>query len=711
MKLHKSRRVCRREGQILIMTLLGITVLVGMAFYVYNTGVQVNDRLAMQGAADSATISGTVQLARGLNVVAMNNLSMAKLLASVVVLDSLPLATQLSLAEVTGFEACLKAQLRSLQAILVSVPDTREQNILTAAVSSFMYPRLVAEKAILTQVDAALNHNPGFDMRTTTNWISLDAKGQQDPTSHGKIWQAILALWHFSDATKTFWGVLGQNNAVLYGKSDKADVAFMTPVLPEMPVKPYEQCKFQDFQPLLRGSEWVRDSSFIPPAGAGPTGGRGGAIPDMVYPYRLGPYAKLLKWRSYSRTGGTLVTPPSGNASGLPSDGGGPSFGGSWTGGIITGYTAYGPVAWAMNNLTWWSNGNGASNSFGSLPDCNFSQYVSQMKDFKLEYMFGSQTIRQIHNPVMIPDYEQAKQAEADPKKNVPYRTYYFCVCITSSVPEGDSRWLQPNTCFTNVPGFGCGGGYIRILKPFGGWLDMQKYVDIGGLHEGMSWTRVGDYIWKGKTPQQPPPPAQPFPYSTSWPQIGIIEKDDPKTGKPIRQPLYFVEFRVFAGLDIGKSVDVPDPCNGQEADIARQVCPLELDTTKGDCAAAETPGTEVGADVGMRRTKFTFLGVARHGTTSNFWQQQFQRANPYGNMVAVAQAELFNNSSWDLWTQDWRAQLVPVSQWDDWASQMEAGAGDASATGGTLQPAEVSDVAAYLKRMNSQMVEPYIHH
>jgi hypothetical protein len=40
-----------------------------------------------------------------------------------------------------------------------------------------------------------------------------------------------------------------------------------------------------------------------------------------------------------------------------------------------------------------------------------------------------------------------------------------------------------------------------------------------------------------------------------------------------------------------------------------------------------------------------------------------------------VAQVELFNNSSWDLWTQNWQVRLVPVTQYDDWAAQAQAGA------------------------------------
>ena len=79
--------------------------------------------------------------------------------------------------------------------------------------------------------------------------------------------------------------------------------------------------------------------------------------------------------------------------------------------------------------------------------------------------------------------------------------------------------------------------------------------------------------------------------------------------------------------------------------------------------------------------------------------------------MVSVAQAELFNNKSWDLWTQDWRAQLVPVSQWDDWVHQMQTHAAEASATNGILQPRQVDEMADYLKKMDSKMVEKYMNH
>jgi hypothetical protein len=157
--------------------------------------------------------------------------------------------------------------------------------------------------------------------------------------------------------------------------------------------------------------------------------------------------------------------------------------------------------------------------------------------------------------------------------------------------------------------------------------------------------------------------------------------------------------------------VNVSNPCNWSRSDLQALPpgglpLPMRLDISQGDYDP-----NNPSADAGVRRKLFSFLGVAQHTATSSFWQGQFQAANPSGNMVTVAQAELFNNSSWDLWTQDWRAQLVPVSQWDDWTAQMAAGANDASATNGVLQPNQVSTVADYLKRLNSQMVETYIQH
>jgi hypothetical protein len=115
-----------RRGQILIVTLVAICLLAGLIFYVFNTGDQVNQRLEMQGAADATAISGAVWMARSMNVVAMDNVGMSKMLSLVPLLDAQPLGTQMALEEVTAWEQCLAAQLQR-RALPVGLPPFEVQ--------------------------------------------------------------------------------------------------------------------------------------------------------------------------------------------------------------------------------------------------------------------------------------------------------------------------------------------------------------------------------------------------------------------------------------------------------------------------------------------------------------------------------------------------------------------------------------------------------
>ena len=81
----------RRGGAVLVMALLGMTLLVALILYVYNVGDQVNDRLSMQNAADSAAVSGAGWIARSMNTTAMNNVAASRVLGILPVLDAFPL--------------------------------------------------------------------------------------------------------------------------------------------------------------------------------------------------------------------------------------------------------------------------------------------------------------------------------------------------------------------------------------------------------------------------------------------------------------------------------------------------------------------------------------------------------------------------------------------------------------------------------------------
>ena len=92
-----------RSGQVMVLTLLGITLLGSLVFYVVNVGDQVNRKVVMQNSADAAVISGAAWFARSANVVGMNNVAQTRMLALVPILDSFPLSTKMASEEVAAF--------------------------------------------------------------------------------------------------------------------------------------------------------------------------------------------------------------------------------------------------------------------------------------------------------------------------------------------------------------------------------------------------------------------------------------------------------------------------------------------------------------------------------------------------------------------------------------------------------------------------------
>ncbi|HHH75793.1 MAG TPA: hypothetical protein ENL03_02055, partial [Phycisphaerae bacterium] len=68
----------QRRGQVLMIILIGMVLMSGLIFYVYNLGSQVNQQVDMQDAADATAISGAGWMARSMNLIAMNNVGQAK---------------------------------------------------------------------------------------------------------------------------------------------------------------------------------------------------------------------------------------------------------------------------------------------------------------------------------------------------------------------------------------------------------------------------------------------------------------------------------------------------------------------------------------------------------------------------------------------------------------------------------------------------------
>jgi hypothetical protein len=636
----------------MIIVLLGLILLASLIFYVVNVGDQVNRRVAMQNAADAATISGASWMARSMNVIGMNNVAEMRMLALVPVLDSLPLATKMTAEEMTSWAACLTAQLQ------VGVPDTYLRDGLQA-----LQTRFTNERNILTPMNDYLN-NSGFDTASLTFWT---IRGQGGMAPSGALWQAAQSCDNFGQATLASAGVLSQANAVRYGQeTDYAETSFIVPVLPELPGK---RTTYNDFSRVVRT----------------------GLIPDRLSPQRLGPCDRLFKWRDYRYQ--NLTEPDRwipGQAGHGPIRGGNRSVGmgdkttgasavgqptdadGHWAervvGQILLGYRVYGPYEWMMRRISDYAGTN--------LQDTFFSSYERTIGNIKLGYMWGSQSIRQVHYPQWIIDYPTAKQTASDPAVRV-YRTMYYVFETRSRYPQDSGSYHSAGSFKTNGP--------APIATWYRGWQNPEKW----------NIKKIANWIWEDDWSYE----------TTEDVDIGIVKQMEADGKTPVWQKVYMISQFVWGGIDVGGNVDVRNPADF--TDRTDLPAPILMDTvTYGDYDMSQP-----NHDLGVRRDVFTYLGVAMEGNKPVVWPQRFGSGNPYPHVMGLAQAEIFNTTSWDLWTQDWKAKMVPLSQWDDWMDRLDKGVGQAGDTDGHVDGDVVREVQQYLKAFNADMAKQMMQH
>lgn len=775
---------------ILIITLLGLTMLVGLVFYVYNVGHQVNKRLAMQQAADATAISGAAWMARSMNVVAMNNVSQTRMLAMVAVLDSLPLAAEMTIAEQTdadpGNPDSLVEPLRK-QLDVYGVPNSAVER------DDFLRKGL---EHLRTQMSPAQGNNgrtqyddlesllDGFcsdDQRNprpntynvkNATWWSLGTTGPD-----GQLWQAARALDELSQASKDSSGTLAQSNAIRFGKANQAEGAFLAPITPLMPAK---RGDFMDFRSPLTDSIKItsdpRDkdypsaykaSNLVPrlSAAVGQPPPRtvldvieridisGGAIPDYKYHWRLGPFCRLFGWRDYyqawtsfgSNFGPYQRTNPGGQAEG------------KW------GFHTYGPIQWAHRYVL--GSLGQAGVQLGSADTSRFAHHLKRITNLKLAYMFGLPSHQSIqYADKWAVDYDKAKQQwqkaqkDPDPTKHFPFlRTRYYRPGVRSTVKWDKPDWLANGTTYASGLMKPISNSNLAALWAWEprGWWDIEDHfairrwqpvttngfrresvdLDGNGLLDYSKETynynydsdikkfgqpyddlivetwfeKVNKYIWRVKVQytyltyvigQQKD--ANGKTTDIVWegdPQLGLTPRYNQGRPDPNPTKVYVAEWYVYGGAEIRDPVEVTNPCNWGASEALP--APMLLDTGMGEYAPDH--------ETEPRHKAFNFLGLARSNANPPLWKGQFYTANPTGQMVTVAQAQIFNNRSWDLWTQDWQASLVPVSQWENWRDSINMGGGNAASP--LLQPSDVTNIHEYMTHIDPKWADKYLNH
>jgi len=403
-----------------------------------------------------------------------------------------------------------------------------------------------------------------------------------------------------------------------------------------------------------------------------------------------------------------------------------------------------------LRRIVW---GFGQAGGHGGIIDTSrFAFHLQTLAQVKLAYMLGLDAPVPIqYSDEWITDYDEAEKFVEDdrermvqmqqqnpttPVKSNVMTTRYYRVNVKSTVKWDDlSHWMnvdawqeEPPT-LTFVPrrwwswqltGRGPYGDptahpLSRWISDRGGWSPIGNVVGYGhargipySSHPEQTWIEIDNsgQAWYRKWRNE----KVRFDRELGLPErIKVDEKGEPildDQGNPEYEyyTLYYIEFRVFGGIEIRNEVMLSNPLAGAGRDDLP--APMLIDTTDGDYDPEEPY-----YDSGTRREHFSYLGVARRGAAARVWNQQFRSGNPADAVTTVAQAVVFNNKSWDLWTQDWQTQLVPVSRWAEWMDLLGEGADDIDQAGGDLQADEIQSILDYFNSINPEMIDIFMNH
>lgn len=474
----------------------------------------------------------------------------------------------------------------------------------------------------LVPMDELFNRS-GFDI-TRMTWYHA-------PQGRGELWRAMLAMDETSQTLMEELGPLAQLNAMRGGEANLTtpggddaddDTAVSVMLVPVMPELPWQRGAFHDFHdPLMLGR--------LPEA-----------LDDPVT--HRGPFDVLFGWR-YPVGGETegYRIPRSG-----PSSGGGPNVpfgrGPSQGGNFVTtsrrpdAYEVYGYQGHMLRQL------NGHTHS--QLPHSRFAnRYVRQLVDAKSEFLWGGTGTRQIVAPEWITRFNQAVvQAAAD--EAAVRETAFVAVEIKSRYSRTDPRFMTP-------------GSWAYVETGHSGRPHSPRVIWAGGWVDPRQWPvpQIASYIWRDE-----------WSYQTTFDHdLGLSHQDD-SNGDPIVHTLHRIDDYMFVGINIGEPVDIPNPHNFSDADPLP--APIDLDHDR------------VGHDATDRHHHLQVLAVAWRDNPALFMEGPFDRRRLDAGNLALAQAGLFNDHSWDLWTQMWHHQLERVDDYQNWVDDLHATAGDADA-------------------------------
>jgi len=624
-----------QRGVVMVITLLSVLLLVALVLFVMNLGQQVERRIAMQNAADATAAAGSVWVSRTMNTVARNNIEMTRMIGLVNVLDALPRSTAYALQEQSAFHEALEMQLgRGVS----NTGPTVLRALLEEELTDFR-DELDAEIEQLEAADAF------FADHDTTELTWYDG-----PRGMGAFWRALYAMDEVNQAALEALGRSAQIAATDGGAmtiSHAPDAAaFMVPVTPDLP---WQRGRFDDFErPVKHG--------LLPASVDDPHANRG-------------PYDTVFGWHhTVGRVvGGTWIPGSSqtadGGRGGVPigrASGGG--SGGRHVGAshVVTGYRVWGMHDHLLRRV--------GDFTVDRLRNTRLATWTRRMADAKLAYLWpgddaqpDDEQLARTLAPEWITDWSQAIAIAANEPDRI-VETGFIAFELKSRHPIHDPRFLSD--------------GSWAPIDDEGRW--QPRLVRAEDWHDPRDWpaAQVAQHGWRDT-----------WDY-TVWfdHEIGIAPRTD-AAGQPLAQTVYRIDHFYFVGVNVGEAEDILDPYAGFNPDSTDAPAPSDLNHTM------VRPGDEA-----SRRAHLTFLAVAKRNDDAQAWPSAFRGQKPYAAVVGLAQAKVFNNHSWDLWTPMWHARLEPVSDLDRWAHAMRDHQADL-ADARNIDEQRYVDLESYLTR------------
>jgi hypothetical protein len=167
----------------------GATVLAAVVLLVLNTGMHTSGKMQAQDASDASALSATTWVARGLNVISMNNVIESQLLAIAILIPSL----------YGGIQDAIKV-------INVELPGCALLTVGAAACEAY----LLAEESALSKVELVL-----------TPLVST----AQPPS--GALWTLMRALQAESELTARTFPAIAMAEALRVARNDGIDGAIV----------------------------------------------------------------------------------------------------------------------------------------------------------------------------------------------------------------------------------------------------------------------------------------------------------------------------------------------------------------------------------------------------------------------------------------------------------------------------------------------------